>query len=49
VVALLDERPAMDDGRRTAYDMPLIFLLSACVMQERLGIATGATGAVADR
>ena len=39
VVALLDELPAMDDGRRTAYDMPLMFLLSACVMQERLGIA----------
>ncbi len=40
VVALLDELPAMDDGRRTAYDMPLMFLLSACVMQEGLRMAT---------
>jgi asparagine synthase (glutamine-hydrolysing) len=47
VVALLDEMPAMDEGRRTAYDMPLMFLLSACVMQERFGMASVGTGAVA--
>ncbi len=37
VVALLDQLPAMDDGRRTAYDMPLMVLLSACVIHERIG------------
>jgi asparagine synthase (glutamine-hydrolysing) len=47
VVALLDALPAMDDGQRTVLDMPLMFLLSACVMQERLGIGSGERGAVA--
>jgi asparagine synthase (glutamine-hydrolysing) len=42
VVALLDELPAMDEGRRTAYDMPLMFVLSACVVQERYGLTSGA-------
>ena len=36
VVALLDQLPAMDDGGRTAYDMPLMVLLSACVIHERI-------------
>jgi len=36
VVTLLDQLPAMDDGRRTAYDMPLMVLLSACVIHERI-------------
>jgi asparagine synthase (glutamine-hydrolysing) len=36
VVALLDQLPTMDDGLRTAYDMPLMVLLSTCVIQERI-------------
>lgn len=36
VAALLDQLPAMDDGRRTAYDMPLMVLLSACAIHERI-------------
>ena len=36
VVALLDQLPAIDDGLRTAYDMPLMVLLSACVIHERI-------------
>jgi asparagine synthase (glutamine-hydrolysing) len=36
VVALLDQLPAMDDGLRTAYDMPLMVLLSACVIHEQI-------------
>ncbi len=36
VVALLDQLPKMDDGLRTAYDLPLMVLLSACVIHERI-------------
>jgi asparagine synthase (glutamine-hydrolysing) len=36
VVALLDQLPTMDDGLRTAYDMPLMVLLSTCVIQQRI-------------
>jgi glutamine phosphoribosylpyrophosphate amidotransferase len=36
VVALLDQLPAIDDGLRTAYDMPLMVLLSASVIHERI-------------
>jgi asparagine synthase (glutamine-hydrolysing) len=36
VVALLDQLPTMDDGLRTAYDMPLMVMLSTCVIQERI-------------
>ena len=36
VVALLDQLPKMDDGLRTAFDLPLMVLLSACVIHERI-------------
>jgi asparagine synthase (glutamine-hydrolysing) len=46
VVALLDELPTMDDRGRTAHDMPLMVLLSACLIQQRLGIAGETPGAI---
>jgi asparagine synthase (glutamine-hydrolysing) len=47
VVALLDDLPAMDDGGRTAYDMPLMLVLSACVLHEGLGMAADSSGGLA--
>jgi asparagine synthase (glutamine-hydrolysing) len=46
VVALLEELPTMDDGARTASDMPLMILLSACVIQQRFGMSADETGTV---
>jgi asparagine synthase (glutamine-hydrolysing) len=42
VVGLLDSLPGMDDGARTAIDPVLMVLTSACVLQERFGLATPA-------
>jgi asparagine synthase (glutamine-hydrolysing) len=42
VIRLLDDLPSLDDGRRTAYDMPLMMILSACLIHQR--VVTGGTG-----
>jgi hypothetical protein len=39
VVALLDELPSLDEGGRTAYDPPLMILLSACTLQAGYGLS----------
>jgi asparagine synthase (glutamine-hydrolysing) len=39
IVALLDGLHAMDEGARVSYDQVLMVLLSACVLQERFGLA----------
>ncbi len=39
VIALLDQLPSMDQGSRVAYDQILMVILSACVLQERYGLA----------
>jgi asparagine synthase (glutamine-hydrolysing) len=39
VIDLLDRLPDMDQGARVAYDQLLMFLLSACVLQERFRLA----------
>ena len=39
VIDLLDRLPEMDQGSRVAYDQLLMFLLSACVLQERFRLA----------
>ncbi len=36
VVALLDQLPTMEDGDRTAYDMPLMVLLMLCAIHQRV-------------
>ena len=36
---LLDQLPTMDEGSRVANDQILMLLLSACVLQERFGLA----------
>jgi asparagine synthase (glutamine-hydrolysing) len=41
VVALLDRLPAMDPGERAAHDPALMAVLSACVLQQRLGLGDG--------
>lgn len=41
VIALLDKLPEMDDSTRTSIDFVLIEILSACVLQERFGLAAG--------
>jgi asparagine synthase (glutamine-hydrolysing) len=41
VVALLDQLPAMSDSDRVGWDPPLMSVLSACVIQERFGLAVG--------
>jgi asparagine synthase (glutamine-hydrolysing) len=40
VIALLDALLGMDPGVRTAYDMPLMIILSACMLHERFGLET---------
>jgi asparagine synthase (glutamine-hydrolysing) len=39
VLNLLDQLPTMDEGSRVANDQILMLLLSACVLQERYGLA----------
>jgi asparagine synthase (glutamine-hydrolysing) len=39
VVALLDQLPTMDESARVANDQILMFLTSACVLQERFKLA----------
>ena len=41
VVALLDSLDTMDEGARVANDQVLMFLVSACVLQERFGLESG--------
>jgi asparagine synthase (glutamine-hydrolysing) len=38
VVAVLDQIPAMSDSDRIAWDPALIWVLSACVLQEKFGM-----------
>ena len=40
VAGLLDALPAMNDGDRTAIDQVLMLMLSACVLQDRLGLSS---------
>lgn len=40
VTAVLDSLPSLDDGARTAIDQVLMLALSACVLQERYGLAS---------
>jgi asparagine synthase (glutamine-hydrolysing) len=40
VAGLLDALPSLDDGARTAIDLVLMLVLSACVLQERFGLAS---------
>jgi len=35
VIELLDRMPSMDDGTRTAYDQPLMILVSLSVLHEK--------------
>lgn len=39
VIALLDSLNAMDEGSRVANDQVLMTVVSACVLQERFGLA----------
>jgi asparagine synthase (glutamine-hydrolysing) len=39
VLELLDRLPTMDEGTRVVHDPLLMILLSACVLQERFGLA----------
>jgi asparagine synthase (glutamine-hydrolysing) len=39
VIGLLDRLPGMDDAARVANDQILMFLTSACVLQERFQLA----------
>jgi asparagine synthase (glutamine-hydrolysing) len=41
VIALLDKLPEMNESARTSIDFVLIEILSACVLQERFGLAAG--------
>ncbi|UWZ83636.1 asparagine synthase (glutamine-hydrolyzing) [Occallatibacter riparius] len=40
IVSLLDRLPSMDVGARTANDQILMHIVSMCVLQDRLGVAT---------
>lgn len=42
IIALLDSLPAMDEGARVANDQVLMILVSACILQERFGLESGA-------
>jgi asparagine synthase (glutamine-hydrolysing) len=44
VVALLDQLPAMSDSDRVRWDPVLMFVLSACVLQERFGLDSAVPG-----
>jgi hypothetical protein len=44
VVALLDQLPAMSDSDRVGCDPTLMSVLSACVIQQRFGLGSKATG-----
>ena len=39
VIGLLDRLHAMDDGSRVAHDQILMLVVSACVLNERYGMA----------
>jgi len=39
VIGLLDKLDSMDEGSRVANDQVLMTVVSACVLQERLGLA----------
>jgi asparagine synthase (glutamine-hydrolysing) len=37
-IQLLDQIPDMDDSQKTAIEVPLMKMLSACFLQERFGL-----------